>query len=137
MGAAVFRWLATHAAPWIAAFLIGVFWQEARCEREERAALQRAEEKRAEEAVVENVAAAGSNERVMREHARIDAILETERNRTYEASGGPIFDAADYDRLRYAYRQIYEAVPAGGAGDGQVAAGAYAGQGRASGDDEG
>lgn len=72
----IWKWLATHAAPWIAAFLLGVLWQNANHEKALRKALE-AQDKETAQAITDSATAA------------VDAILkageaETQRKAEYE-----------------------------------------------------
>lgn len=117
------KWLATHAAPWIAAFLLGVMWQSVRHEKALRKALE-AQDKETALAIRDNATAA------------VDAILkageaETQRKAEYETleaiirrnrapSGGCIPDAAARERVRLkteaANGYAFGAVPGGAGG---------------------
>ena len=99
----LWKWLATHAAPWIAAFLLGVMWQNVRHEIALRKALE-AQDRETAQAIRENATAA------------VDAILkaseaETQRKAEYEnfetvlrryraPVGGCLPDSSSRERVR-------------------------------------
>ena len=99
----IWKWLATHAAPWIAAFMLGVFWQNAQSEKALRKALE-AQDKQTAQAITDNANATVAAILASRadEEARLtqyETLLETFR-KNRAPIGGCIPLNSERERMR-------------------------------------
>lgn len=99
----VWKWLATHAAPWIAAFLLGVFWSNANHERAMRKAAEKADTETAAaitevgKATVDAITAArAASEQQARDYETLSSVIRKNR----APVGGCVADLAQSERLR-------------------------------------
>lgn len=99
----IWKWLATHAAPWIAAFMLGVMWQSLQSEKALNRALEKADKQTAK-AITDNANATvaailASREAEETRLNQYEKLLETFRKNRAPIGGcepGP----AERDRLR-------------------------------------
>lgn len=99
----IWKWLATHAAPWIAAFMLGVMWQSLQSEKALNNALEKADKQTAK-AITENANATvaailASREAEETRLTQYETLLETFR-KNRAPIGGCEPSPAERERLR-------------------------------------
>ncbi len=92
----IWKWLSTHAAPWIAAFLLGVFWSNAAHEKALRKALE-AQDRETAEAIRDTAkAVSGAETQRKADYENLEAVIR--RNRAPMGACAP--DPAALGRVR-------------------------------------